>query len=213
MAASPQPRPAAAARRGYNVPSVSPTVHRPSLRLAVLALPGLLAACASQPPARADGAPPVRVPPGCEASLAGTYFHRDVPPLRYAAEDDGRTLTLTLLADAADGGTPAAPDAGPGEADGGAAAGAAVQVTLVRTPEGFRGETRAAAYSPRGRLCPQVAFPTELVACDAAGTLRVRAAAEAYIDDDCRPSARPAPPMLEHVLQRGEPPAPDAGTP
>ena len=168
----------------------------------------LLCACTRSrpaPPSPQDAQPP-RVPPGCERSLAGSYFHERVPTLRYAASDDGVTLTLIPLRAAATAGAPA-PDEGalPVGADAALDAGAgAPRVTLVRGPEGFLGVTRASVYAPGGRLCADVSFPTEVIACDARG-VRVRTESEHYLDEECRAAPHPPPPLGDHLLVRGTP--------
>src|SRR5512140_1557454 len=117
------------------------------LVLGGLALAGLVA-CPTRTPL---GPPPVNVPPGCERNQAGEYHHVGNPAFRYLAQDDGRTLSLTLLRSRPDGGVGGAPDAG------------AVTITVDRTPQGFIGETRALGFSA-GTPCP-VKFPTEITAC------------------------------------------------
>lgn len=158
-----------------------------------------LAACPSRAP---EGPPSVRIPPGCESSQSGEYHHVGNPAFRYLAEDDGRTLTLTLLRARRDGGVGAPPDTG------------AITLVLTRTPEGFLGEARATGFSVAGTPCP-VRFPTELIACGP-DTLTLRTVASTPLDEACRPPpSGPPPRWTEHVLRRaapsGEPGAPDAG--
>lgn len=158
------------------------------------------------------GEAPVRVPPGCEASLAGDYHHAEDATFRYRAEDDGRTLTLTLVravpgpAGAPDAGTGggAAPDAGTAAGDG---APGGITVRLQRTPRGFLGETLATGFTASGRPCP-VRFPTELVACEARG-LTLTTAASAQLGEGCEVAATGAAPEAptRQVLLRGPPPS------
>ncbi|MFY2561362.1 hypothetical protein ACN469_27425 [Corallococcus terminator] len=145
---------------------------------------------------RPPPAPPVRVPPGCESSQAGEYHHADNPAFRYHGEDDGGTLSLTVVRARADS------DAGTEPPDSSTAS-----IVLERTPGGFVGETRATGFSGSGAPCP-VSFPTELEACDDAG-LTLRAVASTSIDEGCRPSRSGPPPVrLRQVLLRDPP---DAG--
>lgn len=163
-----------------------------------------LAAC----PSRTGGPLAVHVPPGCERSQAGEYHHVGNPAFRYLAEDDGRTLTLTLARARKEGGVGEAPDTG------------AITLVLARTPEGFVGETHATGFSAAGTPCP-VKFPTEVTACGAT-TLTLRTVASTSLDEACRPPpSGPAPKWTEQVLRRGAPPpaepeapssTPDAGT-
>lgn len=177
-----------------------------ALPLASLALVALVA-CPSRTP---EGPPPLRIPPGCERSQAGEYHHVGNPAFRYLAEDDGRTLALTLARTQRDGGVGGAPDAG------------AISLVLARTPEGFVGETRATGFTVSGSACP-VTFPTEITACTG-DSLKLRTVASTSLDEACRPPpSGPPPTWTEQVLRRGAPdlgtgsadagtPAPDAGT-
>ncbi|QSQ13567.1 hypothetical protein [Myxococcus landrumensis] len=175
-------------------------MHRalPSLALG-FSVVWLTACHAKVPPTletRAPPPPPVRVPPGCESSQAGEYRHADNPAFRYHGEDDGGTLSLTVLRarTTEDGGTE------PPESS-------ASSIVLQRTPEGFVGETRATGFTGSGAPCP-VTFPTELVACEDAG-LTLRAVASTSIDEGCQPSRSGPPPVrLKQVLLRDPP---DAG--
>jgi hypothetical protein len=169
-----------------------------SLTLAVGILSfGFLAACPSKTTSSGGLPEPVRIPAGCERSQAGEYHHVGNPAFRYLAEDDGRTLSLTVARAQADGGVGGAPDAG------------AVTVQLARTPRGFVGETRATGFNVTGSPCP-VAFPTEVTACAQDG-LTLRTVTSTALDEACRPPpSGPPPAWTEQVLRRG---APDAGTP
>lgn len=147
----------------------------------------------------------MHIPPGCERDQTGEYHHVGNPAFRYLAQDDGRTMSLTLLHSLADGGVGGTPDAG------------AVTITVDRTPEGFVGETRATGFSA-GTPCP-MKFPTEITAC-APDSLTLRSVQKTSVDQACRPAPRgPAPTWTEQVLRRGPPPPepspepPDAGTP
>ncbi len=169
----------------------------------ILLTPGLLIfaslmACPARPPAPVEPRePPVRIPPGCERSQAGEYYHVGNPAFRYLGEDDGRTLALTLLRARADGGVTGTPDAG------------AIRITLSRTPAGFVGETRATGFNVSGTPCP-VTFPTEVKAC-AEEHLTLRTVASTALDEECHPPpSGPAPTWTEQVLRRG---TPDAGVP
>lgn len=139
--------------------------------------------------------PPVKVPPGCEANLSGTYVHAERPDWRYVGTDDGGTLVLAVeraLEAEADAGTslPAF--------DGGARAGEDVAVILERTPDGFVGAARATVYTP-SRPC-EVSFPTELVACTDGGL--TLSSAEALMVDEATCAVRqdPSAPRKEHRL-------------
>ena len=171
------------------------------LLLGGLALAGLIA-CPTRTPV---GPPPVHIPPGCERDQSGEYHHVGNTAFRYLAQDDGRTVSLTLLHSLEDGGVGNPPDAG------------AITITVDRTPEGFVGETRATGFSS-GTPCP-VKFPTEVTAC-APDSLTLRSVQKTSVDSACRPAPRgPTPTWTEQVLRRGPPPpepAPetqDAGTP
>lgn len=137
-----------------------------------------LLACPTRAPTRPEPlaapapppAPPVQVPPGCEASQAGTYHHAQVPSFRYRAEDDGGTLRLAVLRNM-DGGV----DAGTAEPT----------IVLQRTPAGFLGVTLAQVPGDGGTPC-EVAFPTEVRACDDAG-LTLHAVVDLRVDQSCRP--------------------------
>ncbi|MCY1020753.1 hypothetical protein [Pyxidicoccus sp. MSG2] len=158
-----------------------------------------LTACPAKTPPRTEvqvpPPPPVRVPPGCESSQAGEYFHAENPAFRYHGEDDGGTLSLSVVRAHADGGTDA-PDA------------STATIVLHRTPEGFVGQTHATGFAGSGAPCP-VVFPTEVEACADAG-LTLRSAASTSIDEGCRAAPSGAPTVrLRQVLLRGEP---DAGT-
>jgi hypothetical protein len=168
-----------------------------TLALGTLAFASLVA-CPSRTPSSGGPHPePVRIPPGCERSQAGEYHHVGNPAFRYLAEDDGRTLSLTVARAQADGGVGGTPDAG------------AVTVRLSRTPRGFVGETRATGFSVTGTPCP-VAFPTEVTAC-APDSLTLRTVKSTALDEACLPPPSGPPPIwTEQVLRRG---APDAGTP
>jgi hypothetical protein len=172
----------------------------PALVLGALALSGL-AACPSHPPApTAPTEPPVRIPPGCAQNLSGEYHHAANAAFHYLAQDDGRTLSLTLLRTRADGGVEQAPNPG------------AISLVLNRTPEGFRGQTHATGFNVSGTPCP-VTFPTELTAC-ADDSLTLRTVASTAIDEACQPpTSGPLPQRVEHVLRRDGPGpgAPDAG--
>jgi hypothetical protein len=140
----------------------------------------------------------VRIPPGCERNQAGEYHHVGNPAFRYLAEDDGRTLSLTLARAQRDGGVGGALDAG------------AISLVLARTPEGFVGETRATGFTVAGTPCP-VTFPTEITACEAE-QLTLRAVTSTALDEACRPPpSSPPPTWTEQVLRRGAPPT-EAGT-
>lgn len=170
--------------------------------LSSLAVVGLgvlsLTACPAKTPPRTEAqlppAPPIRVPPGCESSQAGEYFHAENPAFRYHGEDDGGTLALTVVRAHGDGGTDA-PDA------------STATIVLQRTPGGFVGQTHATGFTSSGAPCP-VTFPTEVEACADAG-LTLRSAASTAIDEGCRTAPSGAPTVrLRQVLLRGEP---DAG--
>src|SRR3712207_5507932 len=109
-------------------------MHRvlPPLALGLTVLS--LTACPAKAPPKTETqpppAPPIRVPPGCESSQAGEYHHAQNPAFRYSGEDDGGTLTLSVMRAHADGGTE--------HPDGGG-----TSIVLQRTPAGFVGETRA----------------------------------------------------------------------
>ncbi|ADO74161.1 hypothetical protein [Stigmatella aurantiaca] len=172
-----------------------------ALVLGALAVSGL-AACPSHPPApgvRTE--PPVRIPPGCGQDLSGEYHHTENPAFHYRAQDDGHTLSLTLLRTRADGGVEQAPDPG------------AISLTLTRTPDGFVGVTHATGFNVSGSPCP-VTFPTEITACGG-DTLTLRTVPSTAIDEACQsPSSGPVPQRVEHVLRRSSPPStdvPDAG--
>lgn len=168
-----------------------------ALSLGPLALSALVACPSRTPSQGARTELPVRVPPGCEQNLAGEYHHVGNPAFRYLAEDDGRTLALTLLRARADGGVGGAPDAG------------AITLMLNRTPDGFLGETRATGFNVSGNPCP-VTFPTEVTACVNDG-LTLRTVPSTAVDEACRPPpSGPLPQRVEHVLRRG---TPDAGVP
>jgi hypothetical protein len=110
-------------------------------------------------------------------------------------EDDGRTLSLTVVSSRADGGVGGSPDAG------------AINLVLSRTPQGFVGETRATGFNAAGSPCP-ARFPTEVTAC-ADDSLRLRTVASTALDEACLPPpSGPPPRWTEQVLRRG---APDAG--
>lgn len=145
----------------------------------------------------------MRIPPGCERNQAGEYHHVGNPAFRYLAEDDGRTLSLTLARARRDGGVGGAPEAG------------AITLVLTRTPEGFVGETRATGFTVAGTPCP-VTFPTEITAC-ADDSLTLRTVASTALDEACRPPpSGPPPTWTKQVLRRGAPAAgtgaPDGGT-
>ncbi len=168
---------------------------RSVLAVSALALTALLACPSRTPPG--GPAEPVRIPPGCERSQAGEYHHVGNPAFRYLAEDDGRTLSLTVVRSRADGGVGGSPDAG------------AISVVLARTPRGFVGETRATGFNAAGSPCP-ARFPTEVTAC-ANDSLRLRTVASTALDEACLPPpSGPPPQWTEQVLRRG---APDAGAP
>jgi hypothetical protein len=174
-------------------------MHRVPCSLALALSVISLTACSTKAPPRTEAQvpppPPIRVPPGCESSQAGEYFHAENPAFRYRGEDDGGTLSLTVSRAHADGGTDA-PDAG------------AASIVLQRTPNGFVGETRATGFAASGTPCP-VTFPTEVVACAEAG-LTLRSATSTSIDEGCRPAPSGATTVrLQQVLLRG---TPDAGT-
>ncbi|HSP77652.1 MAG TPA: hypothetical protein VLQ93_03940 [Myxococcaceae bacterium] len=166
--------------------------------LAAGGLAAALIACPTRTPSPPDpttAASPVRVPPGCEANLAGEYHHAENPAFRYLGEDDGDTLSLAVARAREGEETPR--DAG------------TVRIILERTPEGFVGQTRATTFTPSGEPCP-VHFPTEVVACDDAG-LTLRSVAATALDEDCRPAPQEGRQVWrEQRLVRG---APDAGTP
>jgi hypothetical protein len=165
-----------------------------ALVLGVLAF-ACLVACPTRTPV---GPPPVHVPPGCEQSQAGEYHHVGNPAFRYLAEDDGRTLSLTLVHAQADGGVGGAPDAG------------AITIVVARTPEGFVGETHATGFR-EGTPCP-MKFPTEITAC-APATLTLRSVWKTAVDEACRPApSGRTPNWAEQVLHRGPPPEPSLGT-
>jgi hypothetical protein len=165
-----------------------------ALALGGFALAGLVA-CPTRTPV---GPPPVHVPPGCERNQAGEYHHVGNPAFRYLAQDDGRTLSLTLLRSRADGGVGGTPDAG------------AITISVARTPEGFVGETHATGFSA-GTPCP-VKFPTEVTAC-APETLTLRSVEKTSLDEACRPApSGPPPAWTEQVLRRGPPPEPSQGS-
>jgi len=177
-----------------------PRPLRSVLALSAVAASTLLA-CPSRGP---SGGPeePVRIPPGCERSQAGEYHHVGNPAFRYLAEDDGRTLALTLVRAQRDGGVGGSPDAG------------AINLVLARTPQGFVGETRATGFNAAGTPCP-ARFPTEVTAC-ADDSLRLRTVASTALDEACRPPpSGPPPTWTEQVLRRGapQPAAADGGVP
>jgi hypothetical protein len=151
-------------------------------------------ACPARTPTVSEPSRPVRVPPGCEKNQAGEYHHAENPAFRYLGEDDGGTLTLTVVR---------AREGEQGQADGGT-----VNIVLHRTPDGFTGETRATTFTTAGTACP-VRFPTQATACDATG-LTLRSVTATAIDEDCRPATSgPQPAWKEQRLVRE---APDAGS-
>ena len=160
-----------------------------------------LSACTARTPAPPPGPPPIQIPPGCERNQSGEYQHADNPGFRYQAEDDGRTLTLSVTRTER-------------EAPTASGAGTAVSIVLERTPEGFVGDTRATAFTAAGASCP-VSFPTRAAACDEQG-LTLRSVTSMALDEDCRPATSgPAPEWKEQRLLKREAAsvAPDAGTP
>lgn len=170
-----------------------------------IALGGLtaaLTACPARTPSPPPtAAPPIRVPPGCERTQAGEYYHADNPTFRYRGEDDGGTLTLSVLR-VGEPGTP--PEDG----------GSTVSLELRRTPEGFVGETRATTFTPAGTACA-ARFPTQATQCDPAG-LTLRTVASTSLDENCAPATSgPAPVWKPQRLLRGAPEgsSPDAGSP
>lgn len=138
-------------------------------------------------PARAVP-PSIRVPPGCEAPVEGTFVHAQNGDYRYRAQDDGGALLLLVERPTADGGI--APDE-----DGG------TFVLLNRTPNGFTGATEAVVFTQRGVRC-RVAFPTDVTSCTD-GDLVLRSAASGSVDEQCRAPERAAlAARVEHRLVR-----------
>ncbi|MDY7228509.1 hypothetical protein [Hyalangium rubrum] len=175
---------------------------RSLLVLGALPFATLLACPARSPSSGGTQPEPVRIPSGCESSQAGEYHHVGNPAFRYVAEDDGRTLSLTVVSARLDGGVGGSPDAG------------GINLVLSRTPQGFVGETRATGFNVSGNPCP-VKFPTEVTAC-ADDSLKLRTVTSTALDEACRPPPSGAPPKwTEQVLRRGAPDAgvPDAGMP
>ena len=163
--------------------------------IAVGGLAAALAGCpARTPPPPPSAPPPLRLPPGCDQNQAGEYHHADNPAFRYQGEDDGGTLTLSVVR-AGEAQEPP-PDAG-----------TAVSIVLRRTSEGFVGETQATTFTPAGVACP-VRFPTQATRCDGAG-LTLRSVASTALDENCAPATSgPTPVWKDQRLLRG---APDAG--
>lgn len=171
-------------------------MSRPIAWIAAGGLAATLTACPARTPSLPPSTPPpVHVPPGCEKNQSGEYHHADNPAFRYRGEDDGGTLTLTLVRTLNEG-----------QLDGGSA----VSIQLQRTADGFVGETRATTFTSAGVACP-VHFPTQATLCDPTG-LTLRSVVTAAIDEDCRPApgGPRQPQWKEQRLLRG---APDAGTP
>jgi hypothetical protein len=121
---------------------------RPPLVAALCA--ACLTGCPRPPPTKV-APPPIVVPEGCRANLAGDYVHATDPTWLYRGRDDGGTLLLEVGRASA-----AAPDGG------------AVRIELTRTPRGFVGSTFGEAFNSAGQRCP-IAVPTELTACDDGG--------------------------------------------
>lgn len=141
--------------------------------------------------------PPLRVPPGCEEPVKGTFVHAQNFDYRYRAQDDGGALLLLVERPTGDGGV--APDE-----DGG------TFVLLTRTPNGFTGATQAVVFTQRGVRC-RVAFPTDVSACTDGG-LVLRSAASGSVDEQCRAPERAAPAArVEHRLLRIDLQPQDAG--
>jgi hypothetical protein len=151
----------------------------------------------------------VRIPPGCERELTGTYVHATNPSFRYQARDDGGTLVLDVVRtspETADGGTA---DAGTGVGEQPGSGGQ--RIVLTRTPDGFRGATSGTAYPPGGKSCP-VEFPTELTACPEEGLVLISAEEVSVHALSCEPApSAPRPAMVEQRLLRVQATAPDAG--
>ncbi len=163
----------------------------------------LLPACvrlSAPAPAEAPPEPPLLLPPGCEASLDGTWQHADDPAFRYEAADDGGTLTLLVRHEVTvDAGfVPrrfrAPPDAGQEEPPVEPPAPAA-RVELHRTPQGFTGYTLATLTLPGGATC-DARFATRVLQCDDALLLETLSATT--VTTDCEPSEATAP--IQHRL-------------
>lgn len=196
--------------------------------LAISASLALLAACPRAPrPAEPQPtpAPPLRIPPGCEADLSGLWQHTKDPSYRYLADDDGGTVHLAVarlpLVDAgfvprkfraADAGSVDAGSADAGSAlepepdAGDAAPEPQLTVIVTRSPEGFSGFTFAALRHPSGRTC-EARFATRIVSCSDGGLL-LEAEGTTALSDTCEPPAHPQDvPLVQHALTR----VPDAG--
>ncbi len=184
------------------------------------------AACATAPATVPNGelARPVRprVPEGCLENQAGEYVHEASSAFRYAATDDGGTLSLTVLRqvealepptdDPLDGGAAVSENGAPvseggaAVSEGGALRGVATAdggtfIVLHRTSGGFTGVTQTWGFTTAGQTCP-VEFATDVLSC-ADGGLTLRAEASASIDEACNPVHRGAPsPKVDHRLIR-----------
>ena len=145
--------------------------------------------------------PAVHLPPGCEANLSGTYAHHTNPSYHYRAQDNGRTMSISVERWIGDGGSVLeAADAGP-------------QIRLARTARGFVGQVQAIGFLASGQAC-QVEFPTEVVACEDGGVVLRSAATALPPDELCRPPQGGSPTlMLEHRLNRLEPDRSRSSTP
>ncbi len=180
-----------------------------------------VAACVrtSPQPAQPEAPPPpvIHVPEGCTASLAGPWVHASDPSYRYDAEDDGGTLTLFVthhfVPDAGfsprkfrrDAGAviddAGQPEEDAGLPDAGDARPSAIRVELVRTADGFVGQTIAPLTHPSGRTC-DAHFPTRVLSCTDAG-LVLETHGTTALGDACQPPAKPMDvPRLEHLLIR-----------
>ncbi len=140
--------------------------------------------CAGARPVQPVAAPAFKVPPACEVPLGGPYRHAKDPEFRYRGVDDGRKLELSLL-------TPRNHHQGLTDTP---------RIEVVRSADGFRGETRASGLNGEQRPCPLV-FPTEVIACDAEG-LTLRTVRTSSIDERCQALNEAAPRWIEQRLLR-----------
>lgn len=152
------------------------------------------------PPPPPPAPPPVQIPPGCERNLSGVYAYAERPDWQYDATDDGGTVVMALRRELAlDGGT---------RPDGGTPT---VEIVLSRTPGGFVGGVRHAAFPAPGTRCP-VVFDTSVEACPDGG-LRLSSVEEVALDESCHPAPVDGGPVRrEHLLLQLPPPGGDAGS-
>ncbi|MHB1844031.1 MAG: hypothetical protein ACYCWW_04230 [Deltaproteobacteria bacterium] len=139
------------------------------------------------------------VPPGCSASVAGSWRHEDSPSYLYRATDDGTVATLIPYRKEEDGPEKQLP---PG-----------ASIVLQRGQGGFSGQLRMTEDVGDGKQCP-VSFDARVVACGPEKlTLRIE---QSYaVGSDCKRVDTGGPDIAEHVLVRvapGPPPS-DAGAP